>query len=44
MPKVEEFFHINNKKCSAQLAYTPRKRWHSASAILILGILDHFKF
>jgi len=41
MPKVEEFFPIYNKRCSAHLAYTPRKRWHSASAILILDILDH---
>jgi hypothetical protein len=55
MPKVEEFYHIYNKKMerhaahtqrtrSAPAAHTQRKRVRCASETIILGILDHFKF
>jgi hypothetical protein len=38
MPKVEEFYHIYNKRWSA----TRRKRLRCEREITILGILDHF--
>jgi hypothetical protein len=44
MPKVEEFYHIYNKKMERHAAHTQRKRLRCASETIILGILDHFKF
>jgi hypothetical protein len=38
MPKVDEFYHIDNKRWSA----AQRKRLRSANDAIILGILDHF--
>jgi hypothetical protein len=39
MPKVEEFYHINNKRWSA----TRRKRLRCACDTITLGILAHFR-
>jgi hypothetical protein len=38
MPKIEEFYHIYNKRWSA----TRRKRLRCASDTITLGILAHF--
>jgi len=38
MPKVVEFYHLNNERWSAKRG----KRLRCASETIILGILDHF--